>query len=251
MQVASLGSGSKGNATLVQHGDATLMIDCGFSAKETERRLTILGVDAADLTAILVTHEHGDHIRGVGALSRKYDLPVYCSSGTARGDNLGKIADLNIINLHQSFSIAEIEIQPVPVPHDAREPCQFIFRAAQRVLGLLTDLGSISAHVESEYRACETLLLEFNHDLDMLARGPYPPALKQRVAGNWGHLNNVQAINFLEILLGERLNQLIATHISETNNCASMVASAIEPYTEAVDQVTLASQSEGFDWLGV
>lgn len=251
MRVASLGSGSKGNATLVQHGSATLMIDCGFSAKETERRLALLGVDAAELTAILVTHEHGDHIRGVGALSRKYDLPVYCSSGTASGDVLGKIADLQLINLHQSFSIADIEIQPVPVPHDAREPCQFIFHAEQRVLGLLTDLGSISAHVESEYRACETLLLEFNHDLDMLARGPYPPSLKQRVAGNWGHLNNTQAIGFLETLLGDGLQQLIASHISETNNCASVVTSEISPYLEAVDHVTLASQQEGFDWLNV
>jgi phosphoribosyl 1,2-cyclic phosphodiesterase len=254
VRFASLGSGSKGNSTLVQHGDTCVMIDCGFSAQETERRLARLGMSATQLTAILVTHEHSDHISGVGALARKHALPVYTSQGTQLSGRLGDNVDVRLIRSQQSFNVGALELQPVMVPHDAREPCQFIARVDEGYLGLLTDLGFISPLVESEYAICTALMLEANHDAVMLAQGPYPQSLKQRVGGKWGHLNNLQSKNFLDGLrddglFGSKLQTLVLAHLSETNNSPAKVREVFADSEAWIADVRYACQNSGFDWV--
>ncbi|NHO65142.1 MBL fold metallo-hydrolase [Aestuariicella hydrocarbonica] len=251
MRFASLGSGSRGNGTLVEWRDHLLLVDCGFTIKEVERRIERLGRSVADVTAILVTHEHADHLKGVPPLARKYKLPVYMTPGTFHSRDLGKLSELNLIQGYQSFHFGDLEVQPVAVPHDAREPAQFIFQADGKRLGILTDLGSISAHVEAYFYNCDALLLEANHDPQMLAYGPYPPSLKQRVGGPWGHLSNQQAAGFLTRADAERLKCLVVGHISQKNNSLDRAQEVLAEVTASIEQVTYACQDEGFDWIQV
>ena len=174
MRFASLGSGSRGNATIVDVGSTRLLIDCGFSIKETEKRLERLGTQPSDLNAILVTHEHADHINGVAAFSRKFHIPAYMTPSTYDAKRTGPLPALKPIQYEQSFAIGSIQVEPVVVPHDAREPCQFIFSEESSRVGVLTDLGHISAHVRDRYHDCDLLMLECNYDKEMLASGPYP-----------------------------------------------------------------------------
>tara|TARA_R110000823_G_scaffold210224_4_gene340447 strand:+ start:6088 stop:6846 length:759 start_codon:yes stop_codon:yes gene_type:complete len=249
MQFASLGSGSKGNATLVRAGGTLVMIDCGFSVRETTRRMRRLGVQAEDLDAILVTHEHSDHASGVAALSRRFAVPVYLTHGTHATGRLDGGHAYCRFNSEHSFSIGELAVCAVPVPHDAAEPCQFRFNWRHCSLGLLTDLGSITPHIVDMYGSCRSLLLEFNHDLPMLLAGDYPAALKRRVGGDWGHLNNEQAVDLLRQLGGSRLDHLVVAHVSEKNNRRELAERALLSVLKSLDGVTFAQQGEGFDWL--
>jgi phosphoribosyl 1,2-cyclic phosphodiesterase len=228
MRFASLGSGSRGNATLIEAGDTRVLLDCGFSVKELERRLGRLEVDAGTLDAVLVTHEHGDHIRGVGALARRYRLPVWLTDGTLRQGRFGELPRRERFYGHQApFQIGDLEITPYPVPHDAREPAQFVFAHGGLRLGVLTDAGSITPHVTETLQACDALMLECNHDAQLLANGPYPPALQARVGGRLGHLGNHQAAGFLGRLEHGRLQHLVAAHLSEKNNTPRHAAEAL------------------------
>jgi phosphoribosyl 1,2-cyclic phosphodiesterase len=228
MRFASLGSGSRGNATLVEAGQTRLLVDCGYTLRELEHRLDDLGLSADALSAILVTHEHADHVRGVGALARRYGVPVWTSSGTARAAALGDLPSLQRFASHGgAFRIGEVEIEPFAVPHDAREPCQFVFAAEGRRLGLLTDAGRITPHIVASLRCVDALVLECNHDPDMLARGPYPPPLRARVGGPLGHLSNAQAADLLQRVDHVRLSHLVAGHLSEKNNHPELAAAAL------------------------
>jgi phosphoribosyl 1,2-cyclic phosphodiesterase len=228
MRFASLGSGSRGNATLVEAGHTRLLIDCGYTLKEFERRLAALELCGEALSAILVTHEHADHVRGVGPLARRYGIPVLTSAGTARAASFGELPELRLFASHGgAFRLGDIEIGPFAVPHDAREPCQFVLAARGRRLGLLTDAGRITPHIVDSLRGVDALLLECNHDAGMLARGPYPPALRARVGGPLGHLSNVQAAGLLEHLDHGRLAHLVAGHLSEKNNIPDLAAAAL------------------------
>lgn len=249
MQFASLGSGSKGNATLVRAGDTLVMIDCGFSLRQTVRRLSRLGVEAAQLDAILVTHEHSDHCGGVAALSSRFGIPVYLTHGTRRTGRCDGSHDLRPFNCEDTLRIGCLDIKAVAVPHDAAEPCQYLLTWAGHTLGILTDLGSVTAHVVENFRACHSLLLEFNHDLPMLLDGPYPPHLKHRVGGDFGHLNNEQAAELLRRIDCVRLRHLVVGHISEINNSLERAQAALLSVLESLDGVTFAGQEEGFDWL--
>ncbi|GAA6152395.1 MBL fold metallo-hydrolase [Pseudoteredinibacter isoporae] len=249
MRFASLGSGSRGNATVIQAGNSCVLMDCGFTIKETERRLDLLGLMPKDLDAIVVTHEHSDHLKGVPAFARRYDLPTYMTPGTFRARDLGKLPKLHLIENYQSFSVGDIDIEPVAVPHDAREPAQFIFTFEDMRLGVLTDLGNVSAHVEKCYQHCDALLLEANHDSMMLAMGPYPMSLKDRVGGPWGHLNNQQALRFVQSLDLDRLKQLVIAHISEKNNAVSKVQDVFQSISEQLEDIQYATQDAGFDWV--
>jgi phosphoribosyl 1,2-cyclic phosphodiesterase len=249
LQFSSLGSGSKGNGTLIRYQDCLLLVDCGFSVKETEKRLAKLGYSPNQLDAVLVTHEHSDHIQGVGPLSRKYNVPVHMTAGTFRSRDIGNIPVLHFIKNYASFTIKGIEIIPVAVPHDAAEPAQFIFKTEKIKLGVLTDLGSITPHVEMHYQSCDGLILEANHDPLMLASGQYPPSLKQRVAGPWGHLSNEQAAGFLQRIDRSKLQHLVVAHISQQNNQIDLARTAFDHLLEPIDQVHYACQEEGFDWL--
>jgi len=251
LRFASLGSGSRGNATVVEWPNGSLLIDCGFSVKEAEQRLERLGRKAHDLSAILVTHEHADHIKGVAALSRRYDIPLYMTPGTYHSRDLGSLPKLNLIHAYAPFTLAGLQINPVAVPHDAREPAQFVFEYAGLRLGILTDLGSITPHVEASYQACDAMVLEANHDPVMLASGPYPPSLKQRVGGQWGHLSNQQAAGFLQRLDTNRMQHLVVAHISQQNNSLEAARVALAAVTRDIQQVTYACQNEGFGWLTI
>ncbi len=251
MRFASLGSGSKGNSTLIEWSGGSLLLDCGFSVKETEARLQRLGRSASNLTAVVVTHEHTDHIKGVAALARRYKMPVYMTPGTFHSKDHGQIPELRLIETYQRFNLAGLEVEPVAVPHDAREPAQFVFRCNGVSLGVLTDLGNISPHVERCYCDCDALVLEANHDPMMLAGGPYPPSLKQRVGGLWGHLSNQQAAGFLQRVDTARLQHLVVAHISQKNNSLALVREVIEPLVVSVGNTVYACQDEGFDWLEV
>ena len=251
MRFASLGSGSRGNGTLLENSNTCLLVDCGFTIKETERRLQRLGRSAQDLSAILVTHEHSDHIKGVLPLARKYGIPVYASNGTAQYDTMLRYPDYCEVNTHATFCVGDIQITPVAVPHDAREPCQYVFADGKRRLGLLTDLGSITPFVCEQYRECDALILEFNHDCDLLARGPYPPMLKNRVGGNWGHLSNEQAAELLTKVEQERLQHIVMAHISEKNNTVELAEAALRQVVSSTEAALSADQEGGFDWLAI
>ncbi len=251
LRFASLGSGSRGNSTLIEWAAGTLLIDCGFSVKEANQRLERLGKCAEDLTAILVTHEHADHIKGVAAMARRYGLPVYMTPGTWQSRDLGELPDLRLIEAYTPFLLNDLQVVPVAVPHDAREPAQFVFEYEGLRLGVLTDLGSITSHVETHYQDLDAMVLEANHDPFMLASGPYPPSLKQRVGGLWGHLSNQQAAGFLQRLNCARLQHLVVAHISQQNNSLELAQAALESVTAEVKQVTFACQNQGFDWLSV
>jgi phosphoribosyl 1,2-cyclic phosphodiesterase len=250
MRVASIGSGSKGNCTLVQNGSTQLLIDLGFTIREAEKRLKRIGVDPAGITAILVTHEHSDHLNGVAPFARKFNLPVYMTPGTYSHKKVGVVPELKLINCHASFQIDELEIVPVPVPHDAREPCQYVISNSTHSFGILTDLGHITTHVIEQYRRCDGILLESNHDSLMLAEGPYPYPLKKRVAGEQGHLSNQQAAGLLSCLELAQLEQVVIAHISEQNNCLEKIKAELDSVLlDWQGQLTIADQEKGFDWL--
>jgi phosphoribosyl 1,2-cyclic phosphodiesterase len=251
LRFASLGSGSRGNSTLVEWDSGSLLIDCGFSVRETTQRLARLGKQPGELSAILVTHEHSDHIRGVAPLARRYSLPVFMTPGTYYSRDIGQLPDLRLIENYAPFEVDQLKITPVAVPHDAREPAQFIIERSGTKLGILTDLGSITAHVEAHYQDLDAIVLEANHDPFMLASGPYPPSLKKRVGGLWGHLSNQQAAGFLQRLNCSRLQHLVVAHISQQNNSLELAQAALAPVTVEVKQITFACQNQGFDWLSV
>lgn len=249
MRFASLGSGSKGNATLINKHKTYLLLDNGFSVKETEMRLQRLGLAAEQLTAILVTHEHGDHIRGVGPLARKYGIPVWTTRGTAKHVGLGKLPALQFIDVHQPLELDDIEVQPFPVPHDAREPCQFTFSDGAKWLGVLTDTGSTTAHIVEQLSGCDALMLECNHDVTMLANSNYPESLKARVGGRFGHLSNQQAAELLTELDTQSLRHLVAAHLSEQNNTLQLARNALSEVLNCeADWVDVAQQQSGLDW---
>jgi phosphoribosyl 1,2-cyclic phosphodiesterase len=248
VKFASLGSGSKGNGTIVATDLSCVLIDCGFSVVETVRRLARLGLEPTDLDAILVTHEHSDHVAGVLRLAKRFAIPVYASHGTIVSAELAAIAP-RIVDVHERFTIGDIDVTPVAVPHDAREPCQYVFSHNARTLGVLTDLGSASPHVIEQYQCCDALMLEFNHDEYMLRDGPYPYSLKKRVGGNWGHLSNRQAANLLAQLEHQRLQHLVVSHVSESNNTPELARQAVSEVMQRDEVMLIAEQDKGFDWM--
>jgi len=253
LNFASLGSGSKGNATLVEDHGTLLLIDDGFSLKETCKRLATLEKQTDDITAILVTHEHGDHISGVGRFAKKYNIPVWLTEGTRKAaeKTLADITSINLFNTHETFCIDAIQIQPVTVPHDAREPSQFIFTNGDHKLGLLTDTGSITPHIISMYDHCDALILESNHDDQMLLQSIYPQHLKQRISGRLGHLGNHQSADLLTKLNTSKLKHMIAAHLSEHNNCIAKVKTSLATALGCEENwIEIADQEIGFGWRG-
>ena len=248
LRFASLGSGSKGNGTLVENDSTCVLVDCGFSVKETERRLQRLNRSPSDLSAILVTHEHGDHLRGVAPLARKYGLPVSMTCGTAIAAGYKSEDNVHTVLPHQRFAVGSLAVMPVTVPHDAREPVQYVIHANGLKLGVLTDLGSITANVLEHFADCDGLLLEANHDVKMLAVGPYPPSLKRRVGSAWGHLNNGQSAQLLSQVETGKLQTLVLGHISEKNNALALVKEAVASAVADVGKTVYACQDQGFSW---
>jgi len=253
MRFASLGSGSRGNATLVEAAGTCLLVDCGYSMREFEARCQGLGVDPGAIDALLVTHEHGDHVRGVGPLARKYGLPVWMTHGTWRRARCGEIPNLHLFGAHAgAFTLGGVRVQPYAVPHDAREPCQFLFSAGGRRLGLLTDVGAITPRIRQCLQGLDALILECNHDPQMLRTGPYPPALQARVGGNYGHLSNGQAAQLLQSIDQARLQRLVLAHLSEKNNHPELAEAAVRPVWRGPDDgLAILGQGSWSGWFEV
>lgn len=248
MRYCSLGSGSRGNATLIEYGRTRLLVDCGFGLRATEKRLAAAGLSAHQLTAILVTHEHSDHIKGVGPLARRYRLPVYMTAGTYLGMGETELP-VELIRFGQELVIGDIRVTPVPVPHDAREPCQFIFDSGSHRLGVLTDTGMITPLITEMYSGLDALFLEANYDPLMLASGPYPRSVQARVGGALGHLSNRQAAGLLESIDISSLQQIVIAHISEKNNRPELAREALSSVLDGwAGQLQLAVQNQGLPW---
>jgi phosphoribosyl 1,2-cyclic phosphodiesterase len=252
VRFASLGSGSAGNASLVEAGETRLLLDCGFSVKETVQRLARLNLVPEQLTGILVTHEHDDHARGVFKLAARYQIPVWLTHGTYRMCERylpSQPVKLHLIDAHSPFALRDIEVHPYPVPHDAREPAQFVFTDGAHKFGVLTDVGSVTPHIVAMLQACDGLLLECNHDLEMLRTGPYAQSLKKRVGGWLGHLDNQSSAQLLAQLDNRRLKHLVAAHLSEKNNTPALARQALSEVLHcASDWIGIAHQQEGLDW---
>jgi phosphoribosyl 1,2-cyclic phosphodiesterase len=246
--LASLGSGSRGNGTLVRLGGELLLVDCGFNLKRAEQRLARLGLRPGDLTAILVTHEHSDHIGGVAALAQRYGVPVWCSYGTQRAAR-GALAARCFLS-DRPFTIGDVQVRPVTVPHDAREPTQFVFEQGGTRLGVLSDLGCVTPHVIEQFQALDALLLEANHDRRMLMNGRYPASVKRRVASDQGHLSNEQSEALLQQLQHPAL-KLVLGHISLENNDLALLRRLFEPYRPRLAALGYAAQDAGHDWIGI
>lgn len=251
MRFASLGSGSRGNALVVESGRTRLLLDCGFGLRETAARLARVGLSAEDLAGIVVTHEHSDHLAGAFGFAARGKLTVWMTHGTldaaARGS--GSAPRIEIIGSHEPFRVGDLEIHPFPVPHDAREPVQFAFSDGRHRLGILTDTGCATVHIERMLSGCDALVLECNHDPAMLETGPYPPLLKQRIAGRFGHLDNLAAADLLSALDNSGLQHIVAAHLSEQNNRPELAQAALAKALNcSAEWIGVADQEQGFAW---
>jgi len=254
MRFASLASGSRGNALIVESDATRLMLDCGLTPREAERRLGRLGLLPGDIDAILVTHEHGDHADGALAFAERHGKTVWLTHGTWRsiGDGAAPDARVRIIDSHTPFAIGAIEISPFPVPHDAREPAQFVFSDGARRLGVLTDTGCSTPHIETMLTGCDALVLECNHDAGMLAGGSYPPWLKSRIGGAYGHLANATAGALLAALDTRALQHIVAAHLSQENNTPELARNALAGALNcAPEWIGIAGQEDGFGWRSI
>ncbi len=254
MRFRSLGSGSSGNATLVQSTGSepcNLLIDCGFGLKQMVQRLEKSGVLPSELDAIFITHEHGDHTGCVQALSNQYTIPVWMSGGTAAA--MGYINTTGFLHIAcdgGTIDLNGLRLNPFTVPHDAREPLQLSCTDGVTKLGVLTDLGHATEHVLNQLQGCHALILECNHDADLLAASVYPTFLKQRVSGQYGHLSNSQAAGIAGSIQHSGLKHVLAAHLSQQNNVPELVKSCLaQALSCKADDILIATQDDGCQWL--
>lgn len=241
LQICVLASGSKGNAIYVSDGQTAILVDAGLSGIEIERRMKAVGIDIHSLKAIVVSHEHSDHIRGVGILARRYNLSVYITEETAAaaGQNLGRIDRITNFDIGRCFAIDDLAIHPFATSHDASDPAGFTISQNGRKIGIATDLGVATAMVKQHLRACSLLVLEANHDPTMLTEGPYPWPLKQRIKSRNGHLSNQDSGNLLSELKHDGLCHVILAHLSETNNTPEKALAAVQKAIGSDDAIQL------------
>lgn len=261
MRFCSLGSGSTGNATLIEAGSGAtrtrVLVDCGFSLRELETRLERAGVGIETITAVFVTHEHGDHIGCATTLARRHAIPLWMSRGTWRAIGAPEFGDDHDALLHfardgQRIELGELLLMPFTVAHDAQEPLQLRASDGAQYLGVLTDVGSSTPHLLENLQRCDALLLECNHDPQMLATSSYPASLKARIGGRFGHLANDTAAQILRHCVHDGLGRIVAAHLSETNNTPALARAALSAACGAMqDDIVVADPLMGFDWIDV
>ena len=254
MRFCCLGSGSEGNGLVVESGSTRILIDCGFGLAETVLRLARNGIEPESLAAVVVTHEHADHLGGVPRLAARFEIQVWLTHGTLAAANgrLDAVGSVRAFDGHDPFVIGDIAVAPIPVPHDAREPVQFVFGDGVRRLGLLTDLGMSTPHVVECLSGCDALVLECNHDPDLLANSDYTAALKARISGRHGHLSNAAAAALLRDIDRSRLQHVFAAHLSRQNNRPEFARAALAGALGCTpDWVGIAEQDTGFGWRDI
>ena len=248
LTLCMLASGSRGNATYLSNGRTSILIDAGLSGKELQRRMAAKGLDPAGLDAVLVSHEHTDHIQGVGVMARRFGLTVHISDGTWQASRkmLGKLSDVRPFTCGHPFSIGDLAVHPFSISHDAADPAGFTIGCNGAKVGVATDLGIVTGVVQNHLQDCDALILEANHDPQMLIDGPYPWPLKQRIRGRSGHLSNEDAALFLETLVHERLSHVVLAHLSEENNTPAKAQKTVETViTQGHTRIHVASQHSG------
>jgi len=246
LSVCVLASGSKGNAIYVSDGVTSLLVDAGLSAREIGRRLDSRGLNPAALSAILVTHEHGDHVHGVERLCRRYRLPVYLTPGTLHAvAALRELPETRTFDCGRPFRVGTLTVHPFSISHDAEDPAGFTIGVNGSRIGIATDLGHVTAVVREHLRGCRLLVLEANHDPDMLMDGPYPWFLKQRIRGRTGHLSNSESGQLLAEIAHPGLEQVILAHLSATNNTPEKALAAVNQALAGTRiRLTAAGQSQ-------
>ena len=252
VEFISLGSGSNGTSTLVRVGDTLLLVDAGFSAKIITERLQTAGVTVEDLTAILVSHEHSDHVKGVPVLARKYGVPVWLTRGTYRRLKDKNIPQVEFIHPHGSFCIGDAKVTPFPIPHDAAEPCQYVIGDGRKRFAIATDMGCVTPYVSEQLTGVDALLLEANYDGDMLHNGSYPHSLRSRIDGRYGHLSNEQSAVLAANLEHPGLQRLFLGHLSENNNTPdSAYGSVANRLKRGGDDVRVLKRATVSDWFSL
>jgi len=242
-----LSSGSAGNSLYVEAGENKILIDAGLSEKKLRARLALIERDPEDLDAVFVTHEHSDHVKGLGPLCRKYNTPLYATEGTSKRLNgsVGKIPVWHSIRSGVAVSIGGLTVEPYATSHDAEEPVAFVVHNEGLKLGHMTDLGRVTPEVRTKLQNADALLLEANHDVDMLNAGPYPWSLKKRIQSDVGHLSNEACAELLASVRHPRLQKVVLMHLSETNNHPDIAKiTARQALGECPAEMVLALQNE-------
>ena len=242
---ASLGSGSEGNSFLIKTDKTIFMVDCGFNYKETENRLSELGLTFSDINHILITHEHEDHMRAIKMIIKKEKIQISCSYGTAK--KIGIVDEVNIINPGDIVVDNDLQVEVVPVPHDAREPCHYVFKKDTLKIGIITDFGSLTPKIIESYSNLNYLVVEANHDANLLMKSSYPTSLKNRIFGNLGHANNDLTFDLISQIKKDKLKKIIFCHLSKQNNQKEIIKHTVKEYFDKF-QCEFISQENIFNW---
>ena len=237
MKISVLGSGSSGNSVLVADSNSSILVDAGFSGKNLRERLEGIGWKLDFLRAILVTHEHIDHIRGVGVLARKLNIPVFATKLTLKQGKhiLGNLPNVEVMEPGVTFNLGQFQIHPFSVSHDAVDPVGFRITSQELTLGICTDLGYVTNLVRQRLINCNALVMETNHDMEMLLAGSYPWYLKQRIRSKIGHLSNDTAAEFIKSIWHPSLNRIFLAHLSRENNIPQLAEIAVNQALAQVD----------------
>lgn len=258
MRLCSIASGSSGNCIYVGTDTTHLLVDAGISGKRTECGLRELNLSLRDIDGVLITHEHSDHISGLGVISRKYGIPIYGSAGTIeairRSSSVGKVDEglYRVIQADDKFTIQDLTVHPMRISHDAQQPLAYHFSYGRKKVGIITDLGTYDEYTLANLRGLDAVLLEANHDINMLQVGPYPYYLKQRILGERGHLSNEMSGRLLSCILHDHMKKIVLGHLSKENNLAELayetvrveIAMGDSPYRENDFPISVAKRSE-------